>query len=771
MVIIAWSGFSAKQAGAFTFNVTIAGNGSGSVNSSPSGVISCTFPPMEGTCSSLLGPASQLTLVATRSGDSVFNGWGDSCAACSGTLCQITMDGDKSCSATFATLPPVRIAGSTPVYYGNLQEAFDAAPNGATVEARAISILENLIIKGSGRIRFKGGYDGSFTSQSGYSNLKGKLTIRTAAVIADHLRISATPPHPVSLTSIAVTPANPEIAQHATQQFAATGSYSDGTSRNLTASVAWSSGSTSVATVNGAGLATGTTVGSATITATSGLISGSSTLSVTPSATGRFSEPATPLDVSALSDSAHAVTVLVPISGGTVTATGADGTVFTLEIPADALLSATEITMTPINGITDLPLSGGLGAAVSLEPEGLRLYNYATLTIVPARAIPLAQQTFFGFQNSGEDFHLEPPVPGSSALQIKLLHFSGYGMGSGTDADRAQILLHNASNAENRLNQAASERLRLARERNEPVDLTVLEEFWREFMDQVVAPRMQAASSSCAAGKLAMQTLLGLERQKQLMGVDSDGAMDLFMSLRTQLANACIQEAYDACVNQHDLREIVWVVLGLERQTQLLGLTDTTMPWDAAGKQMIKQCLHFELDFTSANGQSGMWDSSVTGTVPLQADLGEYPSIKVRSIPPSPLEAGDFTFTDWCEQTGIAMSNTGDFMVTDLKFVFGGTDTQKISTIEMEYYIPQIFGIATIKCDDDHPPAQVPLAWNGTYLVVHEFEATEGMGTMMIARNWTVPGGSLYASKSYDMTGPSRTFDKTTMVLRHTPGP
>ncbi len=38
-----------------------------------------------------------------------------------------------------------------------------------------------------------------------------------------------------TLQSIAVTPANPSIAKGATQQFTATGTYSDGTTQNLTA--------------------------------------------------------------------------------------------------------------------------------------------------------------------------------------------------------------------------------------------------------------------------------------------------------------------------------------------------------------------------------------------------------------------------------------------------------------------------------------------------------------------------------------------------------
>ncbi|MBI1822958.1 MAG: Ig-like domain-containing protein, partial [Nitrospirae bacterium] len=82
------------------------------------------------------------------------------------------------------------------------------------------------------------------------------------------------------LQTISVTPANPSIPKGLTQQFTATGNYSDGTSQNLTSTVTWTSGTTSVATLNSSGLATGVGVGTSTITATSGAIFGNTTLTV-----------------------------------------------------------------------------------------------------------------------------------------------------------------------------------------------------------------------------------------------------------------------------------------------------------------------------------------------------------------------------------------------------------------------------------------------------------------------------------------------------------
>ena len=87
-----------------------------------------------------------------------------------------------------------------------------------------------------------------------------------------------------SLVAIHISPSKPEILKGATQQFAATGTYSDHSVRNVTDLVVWSSSSPAAATVanaaGSAGLATGAGVGTTTIAGTLGNVSGSTTLTV-----------------------------------------------------------------------------------------------------------------------------------------------------------------------------------------------------------------------------------------------------------------------------------------------------------------------------------------------------------------------------------------------------------------------------------------------------------------------------------------------------------
>jgi hypothetical protein len=90
---------------------------------------------------------------------------------------------------------------------------------------------------------------------------------------------------PPTLSSITVTPPNPSIAPGATQQFQATGNYSDGSTKSLTSSVTWTSSSSGAATIENSGqpspgLATAVATGSSTISAASGSVTGTTGLSV-----------------------------------------------------------------------------------------------------------------------------------------------------------------------------------------------------------------------------------------------------------------------------------------------------------------------------------------------------------------------------------------------------------------------------------------------------------------------------------------------------------
>ncbi|MCW5554740.1 MAG: DUF4082 domain-containing protein [Verrucomicrobiae bacterium] len=96
-----------------------------------------------------------------------------------------------------------------------------------------------------------------------------------------------------NLTSIAVTPANPTIPNGDSLQFTAMGTLSGGGQQDVTSLATWTSSNLVVATVNGNGLATGVSDGTATISASLGGISGSTLLTVATTMTDTTTSVAT----------------------------------------------------------------------------------------------------------------------------------------------------------------------------------------------------------------------------------------------------------------------------------------------------------------------------------------------------------------------------------------------------------------------------------------------------------------------------------------------
>ena len=88
-----------------------------------------------------------------------------------------------------------------------------------------------------------------------------------------------------TLKSIALTPANPTQPINSSLQFTATGTFSDGSMKDITTTVAWSSSNTGAATISASGLATtgATTALTTTISATLDNVTGSTVLTVSNS--------------------------------------------------------------------------------------------------------------------------------------------------------------------------------------------------------------------------------------------------------------------------------------------------------------------------------------------------------------------------------------------------------------------------------------------------------------------------------------------------------
>jgi hypothetical protein len=239
-------------------------------------------------------------------------------------------------------------------------------------------------------------------------------------------------------------------------------------------------------------------------------------------ASSPFGGPGNPVTVTPVLDSAHMGTKLfVAGLAGTLSTTGADGTVFTLAIPANALLGNELITMTPVSSLAGAPVSGGLLAAVQLEPDGLQFLAPATLTIQPPSDIPIDQQIGLSYEAGGQDL-AQAPLANSNTITFNVIHFTGYEVGKGS---LIQPLAPASTLAQ--LQNEVAQLLQQTRncavtgsgcdpqmEQQLDGEIKGLEQL---FFDQVVVPLLQQALTDYTVAFPAVQTAIAWLRQVIIM--------------------------------------------------------------------------------------------------------------------------------------------------------------------------------------------------------------------------------------------------------------
>ncbi len=171
-----------------TLSVTTAGTGTGTVTSSPVG-ISCESGSSTG-CSDDFDKSTSVTLVATPSSStSVFSGWSGACPVGTGD-CVVTMDADKSATATFAAASYLKlINGATETSYALLSDAYAAAATGNTIKAKAMDFTGPFNLNRAISVILSGGYDSDFNLVSGYTSLLNGLTISLGSVTVSGVTI------------------------------------------------------------------------------------------------------------------------------------------------------------------------------------------------------------------------------------------------------------------------------------------------------------------------------------------------------------------------------------------------------------------------------------------------------------------------------------------------------------------------------------------------------------------------------------------------------
>lgn len=219
-----------------------------------------------------------------------------------------------------------------------------------------------------------------------------QITARDPATNLEHtVALLVTAP---VVASVAVTPTNPQIAFGTTQQFVATGTLTDGSTQDVTASVTWSSSAATTATVDTAGLASSHAPGTATITATHAATGsfGDTVLTVTPAVL--MSLAVTPTNPSLALGTTRQFTATGTFSDSTVQDLTAAVT-WTSSATATATVNGTGLATSVATGtttITALHTGSGVSGDTMLTVTPAVLTSIAVTPALPSIALGTTRQ-------------------------------------------------------------------------------------------------------------------------------------------------------------------------------------------------------------------------------------------------------------------------------------------------------------------------------------------------------------------------------------------
>ena len=117
-----------------------------------------------------------------------------------------------------------------------------------------------------------------------------------------------------------------------------------------------------------------------------------------------------------------------------------------------------------------------------------------------------------------------------------------------------------------------------------------------DYFHEQIFPYLLTAEGDCKVASRIIPLALGFARAVQLLGMDDRFEVEIDAAIET-LPNAlsnCREEAFDRCVDQHDLSAIA-DILSNTRALQLLGRDDDPN----AVEEMVEKCARFEIDFES----------------------------------------------------------------------------------------------------------------------------------------------------------------------------
>jgi len=506
-----------------------------------------------------------------------------------------------------------------------------------------------------------------------------------------------------------------------------------------------------------------------------GLDAMDATLAVSDLETGRTrrfllprGEPVDLTELEAFSASAAVVQVTLDASlaktqaigppGGSIQLTDAQGTRFVVAFPAQALPAVTDITVTPVAAISGLPFSGGLKAAVRIEPEGLIPAKTVRLTITPASAVPPAQQLTFSFRGVQGEVFLAPPLAGAPIV-IPLHRLGGFGLGAGTAADLAAQLPRLPTREEDRLSQRlAGLILPLRRAGKVTPPAAVAQILQQEFTTRIKPRLADVKKGNLERNYAQMRNWSNSAKDSGLAKADTVKA-DTVATLEAQLEAAEIAAAraqfnrdFGVCIAKRDPNAMRRVFLGY------YDLQHLHAPLTQGDVDKLLRCAHFELHWDTeilftdqfSQGVFQQHDSMET-TLQLSYSLArnvffsgnrqpviQFPKLSFPAVP---------CFASLASEPAPIAFSVDELHISTLNWYDENLSPQRLE-VALAYSIAPslVFTHWKVSCDGVTDDSDVMTSWTALYALAHDVIFKETL------RPPSGAGAPMYAEKEYHRT-------------------
>lgn len=485
-----------------------------------------------------------------------------------------------------------------------------------------------------------------------------------------------------------------------------------------------------------------------------------------------YSIPSNPINLNVTPEPEKKVELVITTKGGSLKATGSDGTSFTLEIPPNALLNKTKITMIPSIKVEGMPF-GESPFSVQLEPSGLQLMKPAILTIQTPVEIPISNQLFLGFEKTGQNLFVAPPVVKSKSIQIQVVHFSGYMVTKGYAADLESTRMRLGGSVEDKLNSLVSEKLIRERMRQllgseEPSDvLTDLGNGFKEYYEKVLKQRLEAAAkpgASCAVGRLAQQSALSLSRAAAIAGyVEYAEEFAIFTNIN-KVDLQCMKEEFELCRDKHYVHRMLPLWFGnIKRHIVLTGKEDPEE--EALELVYVEKCLRFDLEFEStvtSLKSDPLFTSAVSSRVSFRLDKA---TLKIKGN--SPLDNTSFVVTPKNKECKIkSATGGGNYQIFDMIITADTNSLEDELGFTKDLRLAHLPGLTaesfTMTCPNEPPYSTIPTfnAWTGIFTTAHFKDMIfipddEGL-VGLVFKDWDIKYDELFAEKKWKLSVPPK---------------